>query len=857
MLLYRLLLRLYPAWFRAEYGKEMCAVFAARRQREAVIAFWARTFFDVITNAILVQADVLQQDLRWTLRVLRQMPGFTLTVIAVIALGIAGNTAAFALLDHVLLRPLPFAESHRLVTLHETRLKQGVTRNLVSPPNFVEMRAMSKSFDAVGAYVAAPLSVNLSGRSDPVRLDSTLISSDVFKALGVQAAAGRVFLADDDRVGGPNIVILSNSVAVSMFGTPATAIGETITIDGAEHTIIGVMQPGFAFPSRDFGLWRPLRFTPPLLANRSNHLLYALARLRPEVSLKEAQAEMDVIARRLELAYPEENTGAAVGVMALRDTMSPQSRTLVLGVFGAAVCLLLIVCTNLANLLFARAMERRREIAVRIAIGAARERLVRQLLTESLFLAIVGGTLGFVLAAVATPLLSVLVPAELPIAATPEFAWRVFSFAMALTLATSIAFGAGPAFRCSRNAVLNALRSRTSSGARRDRLRAALVLTEIVGTVVLLVAAGLLLKALWRVWEIDPGFRTDGVLTLRTALPSPKYDTAPSRRTFYSEVLAQVRSLQGVTSAAYVTYHPMENFSGRGPILVPGIVDSPLTAPRAVRHFITPGFFETLGIPLRRGRDVSESDTTNAPGVAIISESLAERLWPHQDPIGRAIVADGNRIVVGVAGEIAVRRLEGASDAQIYYPAEQMTMPSYYWPKDLLIHTTGDPMALAPAVRKIIQKADPQQAISNLKLLENIIEAQSGARRAQLRVLAAFAAIAFLLAAVGIYGLLEFGVSSRTHEIGVRMALGAQRTGILRMFLQQGIILGLIGLAFAIPLAYMTARGLTALLFGVQPSDPSVYGAAGFFVLAMTVTVSLRPALRAAKIDPATTIRSD
>ena len=857
MRLYRLLLRLYPAWFRAEYGEEMCAVFAARRQREGLIAPWASAVCDVGRNAALVHGDALRQDLRWTLRVLRQMPGFTLTVIAVIALGVAASTAAFVLLDYVLVRPLPFAEPGRLVTLHETRLKQGVARNLMSPPNFMETRAMSRSFDALGAYVAAPFSVNLSGRSDPVRLDSTLMSSDVFKALGVQPAAGRVFLAEDDNAGGPNIVLLSNSVAVSLFGVATAAIGETIKLDSVEHTIVGVMPPGFAFPSREFELWRPLRFSSEFLANRSNHILYALARLRPGVSMEEARADLDVIARRLELAYPEENTDAGIGVMALRDAMSPQSRTLVLAVFGAALCLLLIACTNVANLLFARALERRREIAVRIAIGAARERLVRQLLTESLFLAIVGGTLGFVLAALATPLLSVLVPAALPVGAMPEFDWRVFVFAATLTLAASIAFGAGPAFRSSRNADLNALRSRNSSGARKDRLRAALVLTEIVGTVVLLVAAGLLLKALWRVWAIDPGFRTEGVLTLRTALPSPKYDTAASRRAFYWRVLSEVRSLRGVTSAAYVTYHPMEFFSGRGPVLIPGVADNPITAPRAVRHFITPGFFETLGIPLLRGRDVNEQDTANAPGVVILSESLAERLWPGQDPIGRVVMADGKRTVVGVAAEIAVRQLEGASDSQMYYPAEQMTMPSYYWPKDLLIHIAGDPMALASAVRKIIHEADPEQAISNLKLLEDIIGDQTGPRRAQLGVLGGFAAIAFLLAAVGIHGLLAFAVSSRTQEIGVRMALGAQRRDILSMFLREGVILGVAGLALAVPLGYMAARGLTSLLFGVQPSDPPVYGAAALFVLAMTVTVSLRPALRAARIDPAITIRTE
>src|SRR5262249_41939503 len=386
----------------------------------------------------------------------------------------------------------------------------------------------------------------------------------------------------------------------------------------------------------------------------------------------------------------------------------------------------------------------------------------------------------------------------------------------------------------------------TAVGSRSNRLRSTLVLTEIAGTVILLVAVGLLLKAFWRVSAIDPGFRTEGVLTLRTALPAPRYNTVATRSAFYSQVLDRVRLLPGVTSAAYVTYHPMEAFSGRGPIIVPGLHDL-LTAPRAVRHFITPGFFATLGIPLRSGRDVNDRDTANAPGVAVISESLAERLWPGEDPIGRRIIADGDRIVIGVAAEIAVRRLEGASEAQIYYPAEQMTMPAYYWPKDLMIHTSGDPMALAPAVRKIIHEVYPNQAISGLQLLQEIIGKQTGARRAQLHTLAAFAAIAFLLAGVGMHGLLSFAVSLRTQEIGVRMALGARRLDIVGMFLRQAATLGVAGSVLAAPIGYAAAKGLTSQLFGVKPDDPAVYFAAALFVLTMTLTVSLRPALRAAR----------
>ena len=857
MLFYRLLLRLYPAWFRAEYGEEMCAVFVQRMRHERAMAVWASVFLEIFANAVAVHADALRQDVRWTLRVLRQSPGFSVTAVVVIALGVGANTAAFALLDHALLRPLPFADPDRLVTLHDTQLKQGVDRNLTSPPNFLDWRTTNKSFEALGAYVAAPISVNLSGRGEPVRLDSTLISPEVFRALGVKPAAGRLLSSDDERVDGPNILLISHSVALSLFGSADSAIGKTVNLDNAAHTIVGVMPDGFAFPSRDFELWRPLRFTPALLANRSNHILYGVARLNPRASLAEARAEMNSIATQLQRAYPKDNTDTGIGVIKLRDTVSPQSRLMVIVVFGAAFCLLLIACTNLANLFWVRVLARKHEIAIRVAIGAARERLVRQFLTESLAIGLAGGVLGLIIAVAALPSLSVLVPTSLPIPDEPHVDWRIFLFATFVTLATSIAFGVGPAYWSGREVDANSLRLRAGRSGRMGRLREVLVIGEIGGTVVLLIAAGLLVKALWNVQAIDPGFRTEGVLMLRTALPSPKYNPTSARRAFYSRVLDQVRALPGVSSAAYVSYHPMEFFSGRTAVGVPGVIDDPLKAPRAVRHYITPGFFSTLGIPLRLGREIDARDVEDSPQVAVLSESLARRLWPAEDPIGRTVFADGKRSVVGVVADIASRQLEGSTDSQIYFPAEQMGVPSYYWPKDLLIRTSGNAMALAPSVRRIIHEVEPDQAISNVQLLEDVVSAQIAPRRVQLRVLGTFTLLAFSLAAIGIHGLLSFAVSTRMQEVGVRMALGADRRSILVMFLRQGILLAVGGIVAAVPVAYFVVQTLRSLLFAVSPGDPLVYGAAAFLALVMTVAGSIRPAVKAAAIDPLATIRAE
>jgi predicted permease len=803
--------------------------------------------------------EAVLQDVRYALRLFRRRRGFALTAVSTMALGIGATTAAFTLLDHVLLRPLPFREPDRLVMLHQTDLADGGSRELVSPPNLLDWRASSMSFESMGAYLAAFLPVNLSGQGNPLRLDSTLADSVLFETLGVRPAAGRLFTAEDDRLGAANVVLLSNHLAVALFGGVTDAVGRTLSLDNQAYTVAGVMPQEFAFPRPETALWRPLRLTmPALLANRSNHVLMAVGRLRAGVTIDEARAEMSVRAEQLQRAYPGDNAKTGIAVAGLRDIMSPQSRMLILAVFGAAFCLTLIACTNLANLLFARAMVRRQEMAVRIAIGVARGRLLQQLLTESLVLAAVGGAVGAVLAATTTPLLARLVPNGLPIGGAPEIDVRVLAFAALLTLCTSLVFGIGPALRSCRVPDLNAFRSQSATGGRTAHLRSVLVVAEVVGSVMLLVAAGLLVKALWRVQALDPGFRTEGVLTLRTALPMPKYGDATARRRFYARVLTGARALPGVTSAAYASYHPMEGFSGRFAVLVPGVFDDPQTAPGAVIHFVTGDFFTTLGIPLRRGRPLTDHEDAAAQPVVVISESLANTLWSGQDPIGRRVRVAGDRIVVGVAGNIAVRRLEGVGEHQVYFPFEQLgTTSTYYAPKDLLVHTAGEPDALVSAVRTIIHDADPEQAVSDIRLLDDIVAAQTAPRRDQLLVLGTFTAIACLLAAVGIHGLLSFTVSARTQEIGVRVALGAARRDILRMFLRQGLMLGAAGVLIALPLAYVAARSMRALLFGVDPDDAVIYGSASLLAMITTLASSFRPAFRASTIDPALTIRMD
>ena len=800
--------------------------------------------------------ETTTQDLRYAWRTLRRSPGFTATAVAVIALGIAATVAAFTVLDYVLLRPLPFPQPDRLVRIYQSDLARGVPRLEASPPNFTDWRAGSASFSAMASFLFNN-PMTLLGDGEPRQIDTAAFDADVLTVLGVQPLVGRAFTAADLKGNFLDVVLLSYDFAVTMFGSPSAALNRTITLDNRARTIVGVMPAGFTFPSRDPALWVPMVPFDILGQSRTNLLLNVVARLRPGVSIGRAQAEMTVMADRLQRAYPKDNAGVSISVVDMRDVVSPQARMLVWTVFAAAFCLLLIVCANLTNLLLARAVARRQEMAVRAAIGAGSWRLVKQMLTESAVVALTGGLIGSAIAIVAVPLVARIVPNVLPLSSEPAVDLRVLVFAAAVTMVTCLAVGVVPALRSSRTASAQALRAR--AGEPVGRLRATLVLAEIAATVTLLVAGGLLVKAMWRVQSVDLGFQAGGVLTLRTNLPFLKYPSYVSRRNFYGRVLGETRSLPGVVSVGYTTGLPLVLGAGIMQITVPGVVDDPVQTPRASIRFVTPDYFATMGIPLRSGRFVDGRDTATTAPAAVISEALARRLWPGENPIGRQLVIyQDKRTVVGVAGDIVVRGLERTSEPQIYMSPEQLApFGIFYAPRDLVVRASGDAMALAPVIRKIIHDADSEQPITNLQLFDDVIAQQTASRRDQLLVLGLFAAVAFLLAAVGIHGLLSYTVQSRTQEVGVRIALGAAPSLIVYMFLKQGVVLGVMGVVVAMPLAYAAGRAMSALLFGLSAADPSVYLIASAVAVTMTIVSSVMPAVRAASIDPAITIRSE
>ena len=805
-----------------------------------------------------VHAELLAQDVRYALRSFRNAPGFTATAAVVAALGVGATTAAFSVTDHVLVRPLPFREPDRLVKLWQDQRARGYSRMELSPANYRDWKREGTSFESMAVW--ANISANLSGDGEPERLDGTAVSSELFPLLGLRPLIGRLFTQADDSPDAPATVILSHGLWQARFAGDPGVLGRRLLLNDEPHEVIGVMPPDVLFPRRDTRMWTANRFDERAYEDRTNTYVYAIGRLKPGVSLAAARAEMSLIAARLARAYPE-NAGTGANLVQLRDEVAPQARLLLKALFGAALCVLLIACTNLASLLLARALVRRQELAVRTALGAGRERLLRQLLTESLLLAALGGALGVLFAFAATPLVARLVPTSLPIAATPSVDVRVLLFAAALTVAIAVGFGVAPAWRALRDVDAAGLRegSRGGVGGRRERLRGALVMAEVTLSVVLLVSAGLLIRALGRVQAVEPGFRADGVLTMRTTLPLPKYAETMKRHRFYATVLDGVRALPGVQSAAYTSFLPMVMRGGIWKIEVPGRTDAPGEGVSVSMRFVTPRYFETMGIPLR-GRDVSDSDTAQSPFVAVVSESFAREIWPGQDPLGRQFkLAFFDRTVVGVAGDVRVRGIERESEPQVYLPNQQVPDNGviFYTPKDLAIRSSADPAVLTPLVRRVIAQADPQQPVSDVRTLTDVVQAETGARTAQVRVLGAFAAAALLLAAVGIHGLLSFVVRSRSQEIGVRVALGALPRDVLALVLRQAARLTLAGVLAGLVLSYAAGRTMQALLFGVSPHDLATFAAAIAVSALMVGAGCLLPAVRALRVDPIAVMRAE
>ena len=866
MRVYNMLLRLYPASFRNEYGEEMRALFARRRCDAtgplSAVTLWLQTITEVIGNAALVHWDLLRQDLSYTVRMLRRAPGFAITAVLIVALGIGATTAAFSVTDFVLLRPLPFPDADRLVRLYEKT--PAYSRLELSAANYRDWKQGSTVFESIGLHHSA--SGNLVGFGEPQRVEGTAVSFDLFPTLRVQPLIGRLFIEADDRDGAPGTMILSYRLWQTQFGGEPSIVGRQLLLDAESFTVIGIMPQAFRFPVSEVQYWTPLRFNAQMYVDRNDNWHYSVGRLRAGVTFEQAQAEMDVLAAQSRQAYPADNKDVGAILTRLEDDgVSQQARMLLYALSGAAACVLLIACANLANLLLARALERRRELAVRTAMGAGRERMIRQLMTESLLLALVGGAIGVAIAYAAVPLLNRLVPTVLPLASEPTVDLRVMLFAIALTVVTGLVFGLAPLLRVGGEADLGGLREGArSGGGQKEGVRSTLVVVEIVASVVLLVSAGLLIRALWNVQLTHPGFRSENVLTMQTPLPTPQFDRVATRAAFYSRVLSSTRAVPGVTNAAFVSSLPMGRVKGGiWPVSLDGRQVNRAENQNAFLRYVTPGYLATLGIPLKTGRDTEDSDTQDRQAVAVVSESFVTRFLPKEtvsSAIGHHFTfALQERVIVGVAGNVLMRGLERRAEPQVYLPFRQVADGDIigYIPRALVVRTSSQPETVAAPIRAIIRQIEPTLPVSDVATLTEVVERDTASRAAQVRVLAAFAVIAFVLAGIGIHGLLSFSVSQRAQEIGVRMALGAQSSDILRMVLRRSVLLALAGVIPGVALAYVAGRSMEALLAGVKPADaPTILAAVGLSAL-MTVVGSVVPTLRALRVDPITALRAE
>jgi putative ABC transport system permease protein len=800
------------------------------------------------------------QDLRYGCRTLLRNPGFCAVAILALALGIGPNTAIFTMVNAVLLQPLPVPEPDRVVMIWGTMLKSGFDQLPVSAADYLEWKRQARSFDQMSAAFAIPeFGLNVSGAGDPERVPAALASKEFLPALGIKPIVGRNFLMDEDRPGGPPAVIVGHALWQRRFHSDPAAIGRTLTVDGIPRTVVGVV-PHELGEMVAADVWLPTAINPNN-PERRNHEYGVVARLKPGVTAQQARAEMIVIARRLESAYPATNTGSGITLFPMAEMFTGRIRPVLLILLGAVGLLLLIACANLANLLLARAATREKEIAIRGALGAGRRRIVRQLLTESLVLALAGGALGLVLATWGVRLLRSVVPDMFPMLQHMRVDASVLAFTFGISILTGLLFGLVPAWRSSRtdlNTTLKEAAGRSESAGGSHRIRSFLLASEVALAVLLSVSAGLLLRSFVRVTAVDPGMRTANVLTMNLSLPEVKYDTPLKRAAFYKNLIERLDTLPGVRSAGAVVFLPLRvsilsfriwvnsfTIEGRPPVPQD-------QQPQADYRPATPGYFNTMGIALRRGRLFDQHDDLDAKRVALVNEAMVRKHFAHENPLGRHIVTGGPMEIVGVVADAKLYGLDAPVEPAIYVPHAQHPGESSM---AIVVRTEGDPAAIASAVRREILKLDPEQPISNVRTMETVLSDSLTLRRVSMLLIAVFAALALTLATVGIYGLTAYSVSRRTHEIGLRVALGASQSQILRLVVGRGLVASLIGAGIGMAAAFELTRGLSGLLYGVTATDPLVFAGVPLLLIAVSVLASYLPARKATRIDPLAALR--
>jgi putative ABC transport system permease protein len=800
----------------------------------------------------------LVQDLRYGMRLLAGSPGFTLAAVAALAIGIGASTAVFSVISAVLLRPLPYAEAERIVMVWDSNPKRGWDRFAVAPGNYADWEERQTSFEALAAF--RDTTFILTGQGDPERLDAVQATSQVFDLLGRQPALGRAFTPAEYEGAGGRVVVLSDGAWRSRFGARPDILGLALTLNAETYTVVGVMPPDMRIPT-GADLMAPLALSADERQGHGGHYLAAMARLKDGTTHEAAAAEMRGLAAAIEKAHPDTNTCWTVVLVPLYEEIVGDVKPALLALGGAVGCLLLIACANVANLLLARAAARRNEIAVRAALGARPARILRQLLTESVVLAILGGGLGTLLAVWGVDLIRTLQAGTLPRAQSIAVDGRTLAFALLISIVTGLLFGAFPGTLLARSRLQGALQEggRGVRGRMSGRVRAILVAAQVALAHVLIVGAGLHLRSLASLMHVDPGFDPKGVLAVDIArLPDRRYPDRPTQVAFYDRVLESLAALPGVTSAASITSAPISDSDRIYSFEVEG---EPPRAPdqqvSANWSAVSPAYFETVRIPILKGRGFTESDTAASPRVVVINETLARRIFPGEDPLGRrlrmGIDSDVTREIVGVVGDVRHYGLDKGITMQYYEPYRQRPLDG----TTFLIRSATDPEALAAAARRAVLSIDPELPVTGTRTLEAFVADSTGQRRFTLLLLGIFAGAALVLAAVGVYGVIAYAVSQRTHEIGVRMALGAERRAILGLVLRQGMAMVIAGVVAGLAGALALARVVRGMLYGVGAADPMTYAVTAALLSVVAFAAIYLPARRATRVEPTAALRCE
>jgi len=802
------------------------------------------------------------QDVKYGLRMLLKSPGFTTAAVLALALGVGVNTAIFSIVNGILLRPLPYHESSRLLSLAEINPSEGPESFPVSAPNFVDWKRQSQVFENMAAYRSgSSAGFNLTGiGTEPERIQGVAVSANLFSTLGINPLHGRAFQPEEDREGSAKVVILSDSLWQRRFGSDPNILGKTLTMNGKSHQVVGVMPPAFEFPvqTSKVELWVPLVLSQEDLGEsmRGLHKLSVVARLKQGVTQGQAEAEMVTIASRLQQQYPESNANKTARVVPLLNEVVGNIRPALFILLGAVGCVLLIACANVANLLLARASARKKEVAIRTALGASRLCIIRQLLTESVMLALLGGALGLLLARLGTGFLIAVSPDSIPRLREVGMDMRVLGFTILISLITGVVFGLAPALQSSKTDLNEALKEgggKASAGVQRNRIRSVLVISEVAIALLLLISAGLLIKSFLNLHKVSPGFNPQNVVTMRVPLPESKYSEPPQARAFYQDLLGRVKALPGVQSAGVTSSIPLTGWNSIFGFEIPGRPAAPGQTLEAEFIAISPDYMSAMGIPLLRGRLLSDNDSKATPGVILINETMARRHWRNEEAVGKQIkVGPSMREIVGVVSDVKQDGLNAESRDQMYASIYQVPSPAS---KILVVRTSNDPRNLIPFLRNQVLAVDHDQPVTSIRTMEEVLAESLAKPRLYMILLGVFGAVALVLAAIGIYSVLAYSVTQRTHEIGIRLALGAVPRDVIRLVVGQGMVLALIGIVIGLVAALLLSRTMSSLIYGISSTDLTIFGGIPIILAVVALLACFIPARRATKISPIIALR--